>query len=1026
MRTNTCLRITVSLFIAYVCTAMTACGGGGGSGGGGGNPTISNVGSSAATTSSSSANSLSLSSSSSVSTVASSSSSSSNSNSSASPVASYTVGGTVSGLAGSGLVLQLNGGNSLSVNANGSFSFPSMINGSAYDVQIFGQPVLPSQTCSIGSGIGNLSGANATNISVSCVTNTYTIGGTVSGLTASSVLLHLNGGNDLSVNGNGTFSFKGTLPSGSNYSITGQTPLSATESCSIIGGSGVITDSNIANVFIVCYQHATPVVVADANVTSADVSWGAVSQAIRYNMYVSSARNCNIKIYSICPDGAFLGDVKSPLRVKNLRNGQPYYFQLETEYANGSRVVAAEKGARPNPLSFNGSINAMSIATDGTLYLGGGFTQVGVTTGSGVPLDATSGRFSMPDFPIVVGNISVVDSDDNGGWYIGGDFIRVDAEDQQYLAHILVDGTVDPSWKPKVNGPVGMMTHLNGVVYLGGSFSSVNGVQRNFFAGIDSNGNVNGWIPAVTNDFGVTLMAAFAGKVYMGGSAANGVIGVLTAVDEVGREVGWRLLTREEVPKKLAFLGTNVYVGTNKSVIAVDVSGNTIWSTPYYPGYLGLTGLAISNGNLYIGGDFYQFGGAERYHLASLDIATGQLTNWHPYANSAVRALTTIGNTIYVGGDFTFIGEDSSFATGVPRYRLAAIDANAKVTAWDPNKIDVARTSMALADRMFGDSSVFTLTASGTSIYASGKFSSIGGDARVGVSAIDPTGALAPWNPRIDSSVSAITVANENVYIAGGFTRVGNVSRNGLAAIDGKGVATTWNPVGNGVGLANVGDKVLVAGFFPSLSRSGLAEFDGNGLLTSWNPGVVGGGDVKTMLAIGNTLYLGGGFTSIASVPRNHLAAVSLTDGSLVSWNPDADSDVYALTAAGNVVYAGGAFSNIGSFARNRLAAIDLNGSITNWNPGADSSVLALTAAGGSIFAGGFFTSVNGMARNHLAMIDVNGVVTSTILDVSPRLVNALVNNGNKVYVGGDFRVLGNVPRGGFAELDPVTGRVLQ
>ncbi len=37
--------------------------------------------------------------------------------------ASYTVGGVVSGLSGTGLVLQNNGGNNLSINANGSFTF---------------------------------------------------------------------------------------------------------------------------------------------------------------------------------------------------------------------------------------------------------------------------------------------------------------------------------------------------------------------------------------------------------------------------------------------------------------------------------------------------------------------------------------------------------------------------------------------------------------------------------------------------------------------------------------------------------------------------------------------------------------------------------------------------------------------------------------------------------------------------------------------------------------------------------------
>ena len=51
---------------------------------------------------------------------------------------SYTIGGTVSGLSGTGLVLQNNGGNNLSVSANGRFTFTTAIaSGSTYNVTVF-------------------------------------------------------------------------------------------------------------------------------------------------------------------------------------------------------------------------------------------------------------------------------------------------------------------------------------------------------------------------------------------------------------------------------------------------------------------------------------------------------------------------------------------------------------------------------------------------------------------------------------------------------------------------------------------------------------------------------------------------------------------------------------------------------------------------------------------------------------------------------------------------------------------------
>jgi len=63
------------------------------------------------------------------------------------PPVTYTVGGTVSGLAGSGLVLQDNSGNNLAVSANGPFTFTTALaSGTAYSVTVFSQPTSPNQT----------------------------------------------------------------------------------------------------------------------------------------------------------------------------------------------------------------------------------------------------------------------------------------------------------------------------------------------------------------------------------------------------------------------------------------------------------------------------------------------------------------------------------------------------------------------------------------------------------------------------------------------------------------------------------------------------------------------------------------------------------------------------------------------------------------------------------------------------------------------------------------------------------------
>jgi sugar lactone lactonase YvrE len=80
--------------------------------------------------------------------------------------ATYTVGGTVSGLNGS-LVLQNNGGNDYTVSANGSFSFPSGFTNS-YAVTVLTQPA--QQRCDVINGFGFNMVANITNVTIVCTT----------------------------------------------------------------------------------------------------------------------------------------------------------------------------------------------------------------------------------------------------------------------------------------------------------------------------------------------------------------------------------------------------------------------------------------------------------------------------------------------------------------------------------------------------------------------------------------------------------------------------------------------------------------------------------------------------------------------------------------------------------------------------------------------------------------------------------------------------------------------------------------
>jgi 6-phosphogluconolactonase len=86
------------------------------------------------------------------------------------PPASYTIGGTVSGLSGSGLVLLNNGGNGLTV-SGASFTFTQpMTSGKPFNVTVAAQPTSPPQACTVADASGVVGSSDITSVSVACVT----------------------------------------------------------------------------------------------------------------------------------------------------------------------------------------------------------------------------------------------------------------------------------------------------------------------------------------------------------------------------------------------------------------------------------------------------------------------------------------------------------------------------------------------------------------------------------------------------------------------------------------------------------------------------------------------------------------------------------------------------------------------------------------------------------------------------------------------------------------------------------------
>ena len=172
----------------------------------------------------------------------------------------YTVGGAVSGLEGSGLVLQNNGGDDLAIANNGSFEFSSpAFDGQSYNVTVAQQPTIPFQSCEVSNGSGIIAGEDITNIDIVCtVLPAYTVGGTVSGLNGSGLVLQNNAGDGLAIVDNGSFEFATPVLDQQNYEVTVATqPTQPSQTCLVVNGSGTVDGADVTNIEVSCEDRIT-------------------------------------------------------------------------------------------------------------------------------------------------------------------------------------------------------------------------------------------------------------------------------------------------------------------------------------------------------------------------------------------------------------------------------------------------------------------------------------------------------------------------------------------------------------------------------------------------------------------------------------------------------------------------------------------------------------------------------------------------------------------------------------------------
>lgn len=163
----------------------------------------------------------------------------------------FAISGSISGLVGT-VVLQNNGGDNLSGTADGKFSFATAVaKGGAYNVTVLTQPA--GQTCTIANPSGRANG-KVFNVFITCVSFTYNLGGTVSGLSGTVVLAENDQGDSVAVSIAGNYQFPQKVSYGDTYHVSVyKQPLGQT--CTVTGiGNGTVT-GDVGNVTVSCVNN---------------------------------------------------------------------------------------------------------------------------------------------------------------------------------------------------------------------------------------------------------------------------------------------------------------------------------------------------------------------------------------------------------------------------------------------------------------------------------------------------------------------------------------------------------------------------------------------------------------------------------------------------------------------------------------------------------------------------------------------------------------------------------------------------
>ncbi len=275
-------------------------------------------------------------------------------------------------------------------------------------------------------------------------------------------------------------------------------------------------------------------------------------------------------------------------------------------------------------------------------------------------------------------------------------------------------------------------------------------------------------------------------------------------------------------------------------------------------------------------------------------------------------AQVIIGNTVYVGGNFTEARPSGAApGTGVARSNLLAYN------------LTTGELIGSFAPTTNGEVTALAASPDGSRLYAGGSFTNVNGSTVWRLVALNPSNGaiITSFLPKPSASVRTIVATADTVYFGGLFDAVGSVSRGRLAAVTAANAALLpWNPVAaggrvNALALAPDRLSMVVGGAFTTLNGSsnpgfGLGRVDTNTGLNQAFPinNIVrnGGttGSITTLATDGTNVY-GAGYTFGRTSTLEGMFSVNWSDNA-TKWIEDCHGDTYSITPMGDALYLAG------------------------------------------------------------------------------------------------------------------------